>query len=198
MEKVLNATKSRYLIFGTLLAALLVVLPVGGKVFAINGGSLGLKLSSPYADSSPFPNVTGMAPGDSSSSYADYIQSGSLAAGVARLSISDVSPSALTTDPSNGLHVTVEGCLEEWAGGSCPGGAFLVLVRTPLAYISGTSGMILSGWLGGVGNVNHLKFTLYLPSGDDGSLNGKAVDGSIQGLSSKIIWSITEEMSSRP
>lgn len=140
--------------------------------------------------------VSNMAPGDVDNVYVNLTNTGTLSS-AAGMTLSDTSssPSLLTTDASRGLTVTITACPTAWSAGSCSGTPTTILTATPVANI-GSAGVALANvpaLAANGGQLAHLQFSLALPNTTETSTNGVLPLQSIQGLSSTITWTFTEQ-----
>jgi hypothetical protein len=150
-----------------------------------------LKLS--YADNGAgfTTAISNMAPGDQVNRYVDLSNNGSLAARNLTLSASDGTPTKLSTDATNGLHVTVTSCSTAWvaATGLCPLGTTSVLLNNASVSSLSSASTLVSGALAASYS---LQFSVTLPDQSETTQNGTLPVGTIQGLSASMTWTFGE------
>jgi hypothetical protein len=145
-------------------------------------------------------NVANIAPNDVVNRFVDLSNGGTLDAQALTLSVADATPSKLTTDATNGLHVTVLACTTAaWVvnavtnSATCAdiAGPTTVVSNAPLATISSTPASLVAGAVA-AGNVYHYEISLTLPNQSETTTNGTLPGGTIQGLSSSLTWTFNE------
>jgi hypothetical protein len=142
----------------------------------VDTGTLSINLAQPGGAVAIPVSTTGFVPGDSMTRAVDLVNDGSVALGA--LSVTSAVTSAanvLTTDAVNGLQLTVEGCSVAWEQGGT--------TEAPLYACSGTKRTVLSGPIANsaslsgpasleVGGVDHLVFSVSLPTTADNTFQG--------------------------
>lgn len=132
-------------------------------------------------------DATGIVPGDVMERVVDLTNGGSFNLSGVSLTTTAQPSSALDTDTSRGLQVTIDRCSVPWTEGgtapgyvySCGGTTSAVLPSQPVIM----SGAALTGLSATtVGNTDHLRVVLTLPSG---------ANDSMQGLSSRLAFTFT-------
>jgi hypothetical protein len=139
--------------------------------------------------------ITLMAPGDTINRFVDITQGGSLDGATPTLTLLAGSATTLTTDPTNGLQVTVKTCTVAYTTvtGLCSGGT----ETTVLGAISANSLLSAQTLLNfGVtsASVTRLKFILSLPAGSEITSNGTLPGGTVQGVTSNLTWTFNEAL----
>lgn len=137
--------------------------------------------------------ITAMAPGDVINRYVDLTSSGTLNSASMTLGASGSPSTALTTNGTAGLQVTIKECSVEWTNtGTCSGvqttdlaSASVLSLVTP-ASLTLQSNSLLSG------AVIHLQIGIALPAGSEVTVNGLLPPGTVQGLTSAVTWTFTE------
>jgi hypothetical protein len=167
---------------------------------AVTSGTLNLTLSADVG--AGFSNFTGkMAPGDTNNVYVNLNNTGTLssAAGMT-LWVAGTPANALTngTAPGEGLTVTATQCSVAWtlATGVCSGTTTPILASTQISTIN-TSGTAVSlsnipALAAATGQVAHVQVSLGLV-GTEVSTNGVAPSPTIQGLSTTLAYTFTEQ-----
>jgi spore coat-associated protein N len=151
-----------------------------------------IKLS--YADNGAgfSTNITNMAPGDVVNRYVNLSNNGTLAAQNLTLAASDGTPTKLTTDATNGLHVTVTSCSTVWVPvtGTCTLGVTSVLLNNvPVSSLTSAASTLVSGALAAA---YQLQFQITLPDQAETTQNGTLPANTIQGLSAAMTWTFGE------
>jgi spore coat-associated protein N len=128
--------------------------------------------------------VTGLLPGDSVEKFATLTNSGSSALNNITLTASTASPTALTSDTTKGLQLTIESCSTAWtvvaaAADTCSGTTTTVLAKSPVIganqELAGLASLAARG-------TDNLKVTTTLPT---------TADNTFQGLTSTIVIAFT-------
>lgn len=167
---------------------------------AVTSGTLNLTLSADVR--AGFSNFTGkMAPGDTDNVYVNLNNTGTLttAAGMT-LWVAGSPANALTngTAPSEGLTVTLTQCSVAWtlATGVCSGSTTSILATAQISTFN-TSGTAVSlsnvpSLAATTGQVAHVQVSLGLV-GTEVSTNGVPPSPTIQGLSTALTYTFTEQ-----
>ena len=136
--------------------------------------------------------VTGMAPGDTINRFIDLTNGGTMAGQSMTLKVADSAATVLTTDPSNGLQVTVKECPTAYVtvSGTCAAGETTALAAVPANTLLANQTLTLSTLA--AGSSVHLKFIINLPAGSEITTNGSLPNGTVQGLTSLLTWTFTE------
>jgi hypothetical protein len=145
-------------------------------------------------------NISDMAPADVVNRFVDLTNGGTLDAQNLTLTVADATPTKLTTDATNGLHVSVLACTTAaWVVNSVTntatcadvGGATTIVSNAALATISGTPASLVAGAVPH-GSVYHYEISLTLPNQSETTTNGTLPVGTIQGLSASLTWTFNE------
>ena len=139
----------------------------------LTSGTVSIDLAQPAA---PIPAVTtGLLPGDSIARTLTLVNDGNSPLSSVALGVSTTNPSVLTTDPVNGLQLTLKACSVAWTQAG----------TAPLYTCAGTERAITTGGAA-IGNrtleapasltpggTDHLLLTLSLPTTADNTFQGK-------------------------
>ena len=140
----------------------------------LTSGTVSIDLAQPAA---PIPAVTtGLLPGDSIARTLTLVNDGNSPLSSVALGVSTTNPSVLTTDPVNGLQLTLKACSVAWTQGA---------TTAPTYACGGTERAITTGGAA-IGNrtleapasltpggTDHLLLTLSLPTTADNTFQGK-------------------------
>ena len=137
--------------------------------------------------------ITGMAPGDVINRYVDLTSGGTLNSASMTLGATGTGATALTTNGTAGLQVTIKECSVAWTNtGTCSGtqttdmaSASVLSLATP-ASLTLQANSLLSG------AVIHLQIGIALPAGSEVTVNGVLPGGTVQGLTTAVTWTFTE------
>jgi spore coat-associated protein N len=167
---------------------------------AVTSGTLNLTLSADVGVG--FSNFVGkMAPGDTDNVYVNVNNTGTLASAAGMtLWVAGSPANALTngTAPGEGLTVTATQCSVAWtlATGVCSGTTTAILATAQVSTFntSGTAVNLLNipAQAASVGQVAHVQVSLGLV-GTETSTNGVAPSPTIQGLSTTLTYTFTEQ-----
>ena len=139
----------------------------------LTSGTVSIDLAQPAA---PIPVVTtGLLPGDSIARTLTLVNDGNSPLSSVALGVSTTNPSVLTTDPVNGLQLTLKACSVAWTQAG----------TAPLYTCAGTERALTTGGAA-IGNrtleapasltpggTDHLLLTLSLPATADNTFQGK-------------------------
>ena len=167
---------------------------------AITSGTLNLTLSADVGVG--FSNFAAkMAPGDTNNVYVNFNNTGTLASAAGMtLWVAGAPANALTngTAPGEGLTVTATQCSVAWtlATGVCSGTTTSILASTQISTMN-TSGTAVNlsnvpALVAATGQVAHVQVSLGLV-GAETSTNGVAPSPTIQGLSTTLTYTFTEQ-----
>ena len=133
-----------------------------------------------------------MAPGDTVNRYVDLTNGGTLDADTTTVRIA-TGGNALTTDGNKGLQITINACSVAWtqATGVCSGTTTPSLASTSALALASDITITLPSKLAGA--INLLKVSISLPLGTEVTTNGVLPDGTIQGLTTALAWTFTEQ-----
>ena len=138
--------------------------------------------------------VSGLAPGDVVNRYVNLTNNGLLPA--LSLTLKVAGSTALATDATKGLAVTVSSCSTSWAvsagTASCTSGGTItqVMTSTPVATLAVTPGAVQASMA--VNEVAHLQISLKLPNSSETTTNGVLPSGTIQGLTDTLTYTFNE------
>lgn len=167
---------------------------------AVTSGTLNLTLSADVG--AGFSNFTGkMAPGDTDNVYVNLNNTGTLASATGMtLWVAGTPANALTngTAAGEGLTVTATQCSVAWtlATGVCSGTTTPILVGTQISTMN-TAGTAVAlsnvpALAAATGQVAHVQVSLGLV-GTEVSTNGVAPGATVQGLSTTLAYTFTEQ-----
>jgi hypothetical protein len=165
---------------------------------AVTSGTLKLTMANNGAGFSQ--NISTVAPGDVVNRFVDLTNGGTLDAQNLTLTVADSTPTKLTTDATNGLHVSVLACTTAaWVVNSLTnsatcadvGGPTTIVNNAALATVSGTPASLVAGSVP-QGSVYHYEISLTLPNQNETTTNGTLPGGTIQGLSASLTWTFNE------
>jgi spore coat-associated protein N len=167
---------------------------------AVTSGTLNLTLSADVGVG--FSNFAGkMAPGDTNNVYVNLNNTGTLATAAGMtLWVAGSPANALTngTAAGEGLTVTATQCSVSWtlSTGVCPGTTTSILASTQISTMN-TTGTAVSlsnvpALVAATGQVAHVQVSLGLV-GTETSTNGVAPSPTIQGLSTTLTYTFTEQ-----
>lgn len=136
--------------------------------------------------------ITAMAPGDTINRYVTLLNGGTLDAVTPTLRIAGSGATALTTNGTTGLQVTINACTVAWtqATGVCGGTATVVLASTSALALATDTSITLPSNLAAASTA--LKISIALPTGTEVTTNGTLPGGTIQGLTTTLTWTFTE------
>jgi hypothetical protein len=152
---------------------------------AVAAGSVAIALAAPGATNTLNVPVTDVLPGDRIERLATLSNTGTSDLNNVTLSTTATgTPSALTTDGTNGLQLTIENCSTPWAGTAgaytCGGIKTTVLASGPV--ITGNPKTLTLPTVLTAGTTDNLKVITSLPA---------SADNSFQGLTSAVAFSFT-------
>ena len=164
---------------------------------AVSSGSLNLTLSADVGVG--FSNFTGkIAPGDTDNVYVNLNNTGSLASAAGKTLAVAGSPSNALTNGSvvgEGLTVTAAQCSVAWtlATGVCSGTTTPILTSTQVSGLSTPVALSnIPALIATTGQVAHVQVSLGLVATET-SVNGVAPGSTIQGLSTTLTYTFTEQ-----
>jgi spore coat-associated protein N len=143
---------------------------------AVAAGTVKIALGATASDTLSVP-VSGLVPGDPVEKLVTLANTGTSDLGSVALTTTDTaaSPSALTTDPANGLQLLVENCSTPWTGAAapytCTGTKTTVLV--PSSVVGANRALTNLASLTS-GKADNLKVTTTLPKSAPDSFQGAA------------------------
>ena len=138
--------------------------------------------------------ISGMAPGDTVNRYIDVVNGGTLNAATMTLGLVDSPATALTTNAATGLQVVVNACTVAWsAAGACTGTTTAMMTsKSANAMALAAQTLVLPATTTTAGSTTFLQISLTLPAGSEVTVNGTLPTGTVQGLTSNIVWTFTE------
>lgn len=162
----------------------------------VTSGTLLLTLND-TAGSAGFSQVVGnLAPGDVVTRFVSVANTGTLDGVGLNLQLADqAAATALTTDATNGLQVTVQSCSVAWTWTasttpSC-GGTTGTATALPASTFKGTPQTLAAGAFAKQ-TTQFYKVSVGLPASiTETSVNGTAPAGTVQGLSSSLRWTFS-------
>jgi spore coat-associated protein N len=162
----------------------------------VTSGPLKLTMAAAIGSAGFTTGISNVAPGDTVNRYVDLSSAGNLDAQTLSLAAADGTPSKLSTDATNGLHVTVTQCSgATWtvATGTCgAGGTTSVLANNvALSALTAAPSTLVAGAVA-AGSILHLQVAVTLPNQNETTTNGTLPVGTIQGLSASITWTFNE------
>lgn len=185
---------------------------IGGAVLITMGAGVWASLSATASNVDPqtvstgtlkltmTPNGTGfsqaisnLAPGDVVNRYVDVSNTGSLDGQALTLVVTGTGSTALTTDATRGLTVTVTECVGgTWtaATGVCSGTTSALVSNKPMANF-GTATSLVSGAVT-AGETRKLQISVKLPDQNETTVNGALPANTIQGLSTNLTYTFAE------
>jgi spore coat-associated protein N len=138
--------------------------------------------------------ISGMAPGDTVNRYIELTNGGTLDAASMTLGLADSASTALTTNGTAGLQVVVNACTLAWsAAGVCTGTTTAMMSTKTALLMTGTpQTLALPAGATTAASITHLQISLSLPAGSEVTINGVLPTGTVQGLTSSLVWTFTE------
>lgn len=140
--------------------------------------------------------ISGMAPGDTVNRYIDLTNGGTLDGSAMTLGLAATPSTALTTDGTNGLKITINQCSVAWsATGTCSGTTTSnVLAQTSALSLATPATLTLASGSLLAAAVSHLQISMTLPAGSEVVSNGTLPVGTVQGLTTALTWTFTETL----
>jgi hypothetical protein len=164
---------------------------------AVTSGTLLMTLSGDGSSGGLPETISNMAPGDVYNVYVNLSNTGTLASAAGMTLAESASPANALTNGSitgEGLAVSITQCSVAWSSaGACSGTTTSILSSTLLsAFGSPQSLSNVPSLAASTGKLAHLQFSLSL-SGTETSVNGTAPSQTIEGLSTTITWTFSEQ-----
>lgn len=137
-----------------------------------------------------------MAPGDTVNRYIDITNGGTLDGSALTLGLAASPSTALTTDGTNGLKITINQCSVAWTNtGTCSGtttsnvlaSTTALALATPATLTPAAASLLAAA-------VDHLQISIALPAGTEVVTNGTLPAGTVQGLTTALTWTFTEAL----
>jgi len=145
-------------------------------------GTVDINLAVPSGGVAIPVTTTGFVPGDSLSRDVDLSNNGTSALSGVTLVSSATAGSILTTDTTNGLQLAVKSCSVAWTQGGTASAPTYTCSGTPTTLMSGpaVSNNLLNGLASmNAGGVDHLIFSVSLPTSADNTFQGKSASLSL-------------------
>jgi len=137
--------------------------------------------------------ITGMAPGDVINRYVDLTSNGTLNSASMTLGATGSGATALTTNGTAGLQVTIKECSIAWTNaGACTGTQTTALASASVLSLATPASLTLQANSLLSGAVIHLQIGIALPAGNEVTVNGVFPGGTVQGLTTAVTWTFTE------
>ncbi len=137
--------------------------------------------------------INSVAPGDVVNRFIELTNTGSMTGTALKLSLADQATTALTTNGTAGLQVSVFECASQWSStGLCntlPG--TVVMVSTPALTLLTVPTSVTVASLAPAATT-HLRVQISLPAGGETTTNGNLPAGTVQGLTSQLTWTFNE------
>ena len=110
------------------------------------------------------------------------------------LGLTDSAATALTTSGTAGLQVVVNACSSAWSAlGVCSGTPTAMMTTKTALLMTGTpQTLTLPAGTTTAGSTTFLQISLTLPAGSEVTTNGVLPGGTVQGLTSSLVWTFTE------
>lgn len=137
--------------------------------------------------------ISNLAPGDVVNRYVDLTNDGTLDGKTLTLKVTGTGSTALTTDPTRGLKLTVTECVSgTWtaATGACSGSKAVLMSDKAVSDL-GTAAILVAGSIG-ASEVRGLQVSVKLPDQDETAANGSLPASTIQGQSTTLTYSFAE------
>lgn len=138
--------------------------------------------------------IANLAPTDVVNRYVDITNTGTLDGKALTLTVTDATPTKLTTDLTNGLHATISQCTGgTWAPGTgvCSGTTTALVSGVALKTLATTPSTLIAGAMTAATAV-HLQVSITLPDQVETTTNGVLPASTIQSLSASITWTFNE------
>ena len=135
-----------------------------------------------------------MAPGDTINRYIDVVNGGTINSASMTLGLTDSAATALTTNGTAGLQVVVNACSSAWSSaGVCSATTTAMMSSKTALLMTGTpQTLTLPAGTTTAGSTTFLQISLTLPVGSEVTTNGGLPTGTVQGLTSSLVWTFTE------
>ena len=182
------ATGGAALVSSSVFASLSAIATSAGSV---TSGTLSLTDSATAGSGGLTTAISNMAPGDTVNRYIDLVNAGSLDGDTPTVRIVDGTPTALTTDGTAGLQITITACTVAWtqATGVCSGSETTVRATTSALALASHTAITLPSMQAAA--TNRLKVSIFLPAGSEVTTDGVLPNGTIQGKSAALTWTFT-------
>jgi hypothetical protein len=131
-----------------------------------------------------------LAPGDAQNTYVDVTDTGTIAARNLVLGVTGTGATALTTDATRGLHITLQSCALPWVAGVCASPT-TVINNAAVTTLAATPASVVSGAVT-KNSAYHYKITTTLPDSSETTTNGTLPGSTIQNLSTTLTFTFDE------
>jgi hypothetical protein len=142
----------------------------------VDTGTLSINLAQPGGAVAIPVSTTGFMPGDSMSRAVNLVNDGGAALGsVSLVSALTTAANALTTDPLNGLQLSVKACNVAWTQGGTPSAPTFTCSNGERSLMSGSavnSAALTNPASINAGGVDNLVFTISLPTSAGNNMQG--------------------------
>jgi hypothetical protein len=158
---------------------------------AVSNGTLKLTMADRGTGFSQ--GISNLAPGDVVNRYVDLTNGGTLDGQALTLKVTGTGSTALTTDATRGLKVTVTECVSgTWTAtsGACSGTKTVLLADRAVSDL-GSAATLVSGAISAA-QVRGLQVSVKLPDQTETTVNGSLPAGTIQGLSTSLTYTFAE------
>ncbi len=163
---------------------------------AVTSGTLLMTLTADGTSGGLPETISNMAPGDVYNVYVNVNNTGTLASAAGMTLGAAANPVTPLTNGSiagEGLTVTVTQCSVVWTAGTCSGTTTSILPGTLLSTFASPQALSnVPSLAATTGQLAHLQFSLSM-AGTETSTNGVLPAPTIQGLSTTITWTFTEQ-----
>lgn len=161
----------------------------GTLLLTLGSNGTGANLSAGFNS-----NITAMAPGDVVNRYVSLTNGGTLDGANLVLQLSDqAAATALTTDATKGLQVTVQSCSVAWtvATAACSGTPGTPVSQSAASFTA-AAGVSLGAGTFAATTTQYFKVGVTLPSSiAETATNGTLPPGTMQGLTSLLRWTFS-------
>lgn len=186
-------------VFGVLIVTALSAMAADTAQFVQNGTLKLTQASSTNPASGGFTTeISAIAPGDTVNRYITLTNGGTENAGTMTLGLTDSLATALTTDGTIGLQVAVNACSIAWGtvtAGVCSGTTTLMMSSKAALLLTQTPQILtLPAGATAAGSTMNLQISLSLPESNEVTVNGVLPVGTVQGLTSSLVWTFTETL----
>lgn len=137
-------------------------------------------------------SIPAMAPGDTVNRYITLANAGTLDALTPTLRVAGSGSTALTTNGTAGLQITISACTVAWTQVTavCSGTTTVVLASTSALTLAADTAITLPSNIAGA--TTALKVSIALPTGSEVTTDGVLPGGTVQGLTTTLTWTFTE------
>lgn len=160
---------------------------------SVTAGTLSLTETATAGSGGLVTSVPAMAPGDIVNRYIELKNGGTLASDTTTVIIAS-GGNPLTDSATVGLQILIQSCPGGWTviDGSCSGGGITtVLASTSAAALQIAKTLTLPSYAANA--TTNLKISISLPLSTEVTTNGVFPSGTIQGLTTTLAWTFTEQ-----